>query len=103
MSAFSDLLPTMRAETYALYGDAATWSGISDPVTVIRTSPDKLVDFGQSFAIATAVVLKVRVAEVAEPKDGDTVMIGTAQYELAGSPLRNKQADEWICPVEPIG
>lgn len=102
MTALADRRAKLLAVLYAKFGEAAGWSasagGAAVPVTIRRKTGDVIVDFGDSQAVASQEILRVRAAEVSAPTEGDRVEIAGAEtLRILGQPRRAKQGLEWIC------
>lgn len=89
MTVFATAIDTIFADPNI--GEDALWlpGGVGPGVfiRVIRKSPDKIVEFGDSRAITGTVLLDVRRAEAAEIAGGDRIAIGTETFEIIGEPM----------------
>jgi hypothetical protein len=84
---------------------AAVWQadgvGPGVPVRVIRQSPDDVQEFGQARISQPTTVLDVRASEVAAPKAGDRVVIGSEAYLVQGVPQRDRDRLIWSVDTRP--
>lgn len=91
MNAFAAAIDTIFADPNI--GEDALWlpggAGPGVPIRVIRKSPDKVVEFGDSRAITGAVLLDVRRSEAAAITGGDRIVIGAETFEIIGGPMRD--------------
>jgi hypothetical protein len=76
----------------AVYTDA---SGIERPVRVISRQSDVVGSFGDTRLVTAAVRFDLRVAEVANPGDGDTLLVAGLAYRIQGAPLRDRDGLLW--------
>jgi hypothetical protein len=81
----------------AIWKPGGTEPGI--PVRIIRKTPDRLAEFGDSRAVLATILIDVRVAEVASPASGDVVAIGPDLFEIIGTPTRDAFVLVWTCEV----
>lgn len=103
MSVFSaaiDLLfedPNMAAEaTYiTVHGEIVT------AARVMRRPADPDIAFGDSRISARTAVFDIRVSEVADPRAGDRLMIGTEIYLVQGTPTPDAQRLVWTLDTRP--
>jgi hypothetical protein len=78
---------------------AAIWRsagvGPAVPVRVIRTAPDKGVDFGEGRFVTDTVFIDVRVSDLSRVEPGDTLEIGDDVFEVRGDPVRDSERLVW--------
>jgi hypothetical protein len=84
-------------------GEDALWLpggvGPGMPIRVIRKSPDKVVEFGDSRAITDTVLLDVRRSEAAAIASGDRIVIGAETFEIIGEPMSDAIVLVFSCEV----
>ena len=93
----------------ALFQDAnmaaeATWTpqgGAPLPVRVIRKAPDEMTTFGAARVLSETTLVDVRVAEMANPKPGDTIIIGPDTFTIQGEPKRDRERLIWSLELVP--
>ena len=65
--------------------------------------PDEVVNFGQSRAVMSAVLIRVRTADIAAPAEGDIVTVGTTDYRISGDPrYHGTRRLEWLCEAAQV-
>jgi hypothetical protein len=77
--------------TFAAFGiDAIHTPAGGDPVgvRVIARRPDTIVGFGETRIHAETATFEVRASEVANPRPGDQLTIGTETFIVQGEPER---------------
>ena len=82
----------------------ATWTpqgGAPLPVRVIRKAPDEMTTFGAARILSETTLVDVRVAEMANPKPGDTVIIGPDTFTIQGEPKRDRERLIWSLELVP--
>ena len=84
----------------ALYRAQAT--GGTRMVRVVTKRPDEVLDFGDSRVVTATTVAEVRVSEVAEPQEGDTLQIGDAVFVVQGVPRRNAERLVFSLDLRPV-
>lgn len=94
------------AKTDALYasdlGSDAAWkvggAGSGTACRVRLARPDELIPFGHSRAVMPAIMIRVRVSEIAGPAADDVVTVGTASYRVSAEPrYHGTRRLEWLC------
>lgn len=102
MNAFADAMdaiftdPNLSAE--------ATWtsqSGASKTVRVILSAPDATTNFGDSRFVSDSAVVRVRVADVAKPERGDTIVIDGDTLQVSAAPTRDRNRLVWKVEADP--
>ncbi len=72
-------------------GEDALWKpgGVGDgvPVRIIRKSPDRMVEFGQSRAVLPAVDIDIRRSQAATITEGDLIVIRAETFRIIGEPM----------------
>jgi len=102
-------LNAFAAAMDALFQDAnmaaeATWTpqgGAPLPVRVIRKAPDEMTTFGAARVLSETTLVDVRVAEMANPKPGDTIIIGPDTFTIQGEPKRDRERLIWSLELVP--
>jgi len=84
----------------ALYRDQAT--GGTRTVRIVTKRPDEVLDFGDSRVVTATTVAEVRVSEVPEPREGDTLEIGDAVFVIQGVPRRDAERLIWSLDLRPV-
>jgi hypothetical protein len=77
--------------TFAAFGiDAVYTPAGGDPVQVrvIARRPDIIVGFGEARIKAETATFEVRASEVANPRPGDQLTVGTDNFVIQGEPER---------------
>lgn len=102
MGAFEDAAETLFGNDDMALTAQYQVGGIGAGVTIraIRRRGDATLGFGLARTAAAAVVLVLRVTEVAAPAAGDAVTIGAVRYEIMGSPVRDVGQLFWTCEVK---
>lgn len=89
MTVFATAIDTIFADPNI--GEDALWlpGGVGPGVfiRVIRKSPDKIVEFGDSRAITGTALLDVRRSEAAAIAGGDRIVVGSETFEIIGEPM----------------
>ncbi|MCJ2009802.1 hypothetical protein [Methylobacterium sp. J-092] len=85
MSAFALMVDAVFADPHlaidAVWRVGGTGDGI--PVRVIRKSPEAIVGFGGNQFDLNAMLIEVRLSEVASPAEGDTIDLAGEDGEIA--------------------
>lgn len=68
---------------------------------VIRSSPSAKANFGTTRVVMDGNVFDVRRADVAQPKRGDLITIGSDTFVLNGAPELDVEGLSWSCPAQP--
>ena len=84
---------------------AAVWiSGSTSeerPVLVIRRAPDQITDFGAARILSDTTMADVRVSELADPRPGDLIILGTDSFVIQGEPVRDTERLVWTLDLRP--
>ena len=103
MSAFSAILHTLFGDPNiahpATYSPAA--AGDAVPVRVIARRADAVTEFGGGRLWSETTRLDLRVAEVAEPRPGDRIVIAGEAFAVQGEPVRDRERLVWTLEVRP--
>ena len=84
----------------ALYRAQAT--GETRTVRIVTKRPDEVLDFGDSRVVTATTVAEVRVSEVPEPREGDTLEIGDAVFVVQGVPRGDAERLIWSLDLRPV-
>lgn len=72
-------------------GEDALWKaggiGAGVAVRIIRKSPDRMAEFGESRALLPSVGIDIRRSQAATITEGDLVVIGAETYRIIGEPM----------------
>jgi hypothetical protein len=72
-------------------GEDALWKaggvGAGVAVRIIRKSPDRMAEFGDSRAVLPTVGIDIRRSQAATIVDGDLIVIGAETFKITGEPL----------------
>lgn len=72
-------------------GEDALWKpggeGDGVPVRIIRKSPDRMAEFGDSRAVLPTIGIDIRRSQVATITEGDLIMIGAETFKIIGEPM----------------
>lgn len=77
----------------AVYRPGGAGTGV--PVRVIRRAPDRLANFGEGRFVTESVLIDLRIAEVPDLAEGDTLEIDGTLYEIRSKPLRDSERLVW--------
>jgi hypothetical protein len=58
-------------------------------VTVVPRRPDQIIGFGETRLHSERAMFDVRVAEIPDPRPGDTLELNGASYVVQGAPVRS--------------
>ena len=70
-------------------------------IRVIRRAPDRITEFGAAQFVSDTMLLEVRVADLADPRPGDLIVIGTDSFTIHGEPLRDSDRLIWTLDLRP--
>jgi len=72
-------------------GEDALWKaggvGAGVAVRIIRKSPDRMTEFGESRAVLPTLALDIRRSQAATIAEGDLIMIGAEIFKIIGEPM----------------
>lgn len=72
-------------------GEDALWKaggvGAGVAVRIIRKSPDRMAEFGDSRAVLPTVGIDIRRSQAATITDGDLILIGAETFKIIGEPM----------------
>jgi len=70
-------------------------------IRVIRRAPDRINEFGAARLMSDTMVLDVRVSDLADPRPGDLIVIGTESFTIQGEPVRDSDRLIWTLDLRP--
>lgn len=89
MSAFTSAIDALFADPNI--GEDALWKaggvGAGVAVRIIRKSPDRIAEFGDSRAVLPTVGIDIRRSEAAAITEGDLIVIGAEVYRIISEPM----------------
>ena len=89
MSAFASAIDALFADPNI--GEDALWKaggvGAGVAVRIIRKSPDRMAEFGESRALLPTVGIDIRRSQAGNITDGDLIVIGTETFKIIGEPM----------------
>lgn len=102
MAAFAGLVDRLFADPN-LGRDAVYEPADGEPVAVrvIARRADALAEFGAGRLWSETTRLDLRVAEVADPRPGDRVVIGGEVFVVQGEPVRDRDRLVWTIEARP--
>lgn len=102
MAAFAGLVDRLFADPN-LAVTAAYEPAIGGPVAVriIARRADAVTDFGGGRLWSETTRLDLRVAEVAEPRPGDRIVVDGETFVVQGEPVRDRERLVWTIDVRP--
>jgi hypothetical protein len=72
-------------------GEDALWKaggvGAGVAVRIIRKSPDRMAEFGESRAVVPTIGIDIRCSQAAAINEGDLILIGAETYRIIGEPM----------------
>jgi len=98
---FNADLADMAASIDEELGEPATWSGVPGEVRVHDDQADGDVAFGRTDVVLSRRVILVHRDQVAQPKEGDVVMLleSGATLNVRGDPTVDRDG-YWTCTVQ---
>ena len=89
MSAFTSAIDALFADPNI--GEDALWkaggTGAGVAVRIIRKSPDRMAEFGDSRAVLPTVGIDIRRSQAATISEGDLILIGAETFRIVGEPM----------------
>lgn len=107
---FPQAIERLQQAVFDRLGEPAAWEGVVDPVRVRRPRDgDQQFRTDYSELIVDAAVMAVRVAQVAEPVEGQQVQVhdddgndlADGLFVVSGTPRLDRKKGVWICQVKP--
>jgi hypothetical protein len=71
--------------------------GAGVAVRIIRKSPDRMAEFGESRAVLPSVGINIRRSQAAAITEGDLILIGAETYRIIGEPMGDALGLVWTC------
>lgn len=105
MNAFVDAIDDLYADPN-IAADAVYFPGGEEPgqpVRVITRAPDRFANFGEGRFVAEAILIDVRMREVAQLSRGDTFEIAGVIYEVRSDPVRDSERLVWSADARELG
>jgi hypothetical protein len=102
MTAFAGLVDRLFADPNV--GQGATWEpadGEPVSVRVVARRADAVTEFGGGRLWSETTRLDLRVAEVADPRPGDRIIIASEAFVVQGEPVRDRERLVWSIDVRP--
>ena len=96
MSAFQEMIDALFSDS-ALARDVLYTPVAGTPKTIraVIKSPDRIVDVHEMAIHTPTLVVDVRVSDVPDPGEGDTLTIGMLIYAVQGEPVRDAENLVW--------
>ncbi len=89
IDAFSSAIDALFADPNI--GEDALWMaggvGAGVAVRIIRKSPDRMAEFGDSRAVLPTVGIDIRRSQAATIAEGDLIVIGAETFKIIGEPM----------------
>ena len=102
MTAFAGLVDRLFADPNL--GRDATWEpaeGEPVSVRVVARRADAVTEFGGARLWSETTRLDLRVAEVADPRPGDRIVLDGEAFVVQGEPVRDRERLVWTLEVRP--
>jgi hypothetical protein len=102
MTAFAGLVDRLFADPNV--GQDATWEpadGEPVSVRVVARRADAVTEFGGARLWSETTRLDLRVAEAANPRPGDRIIIAGEAFVVQGEPVRDRERLVWSIDVRP--
>jgi hypothetical protein len=85
------LIPDVDGAILPLEWKNALWRaggvGLGVAVRIIRKSPDRMAEFGESRAVLPTVGIDIRRSQAATITEGDLIVIGAETLKIIGEPM----------------
>lgn len=82
-------------------GEDALWKaggvGAGVAVRIIRKSPDRMAEFGESRAVLPTVGIDIRRSQAATITEGDLIVIGAETFKIIGEPIGDALGCVLVC------
>jgi hypothetical protein len=99
MTAFQEMIDALFADPAlartVLYTPV---SGTPKTIRAVIKSPDRIVDVREMAIHSPTLVVDVRVSDVPDPGEGDTLTIGMLIYAVQGEPVRD--TENLVCTLD---
>jgi hypothetical protein len=96
MTAFQEMIDALFAD--AAVARTITYTpvaGLPQTIRAVIKSPDRVIDVRDIAIHTPTVVVDVRVSDVPDPGEGDTLTIGTLTYAVQGEPVGDTENLVW--------
>ena len=102
MTAFAGLVDRLFADPN-LGRDAIYEPADGEPISVrvVARRADAVTEFGAARLWSETTRLDVRVAEVADPRPGDRIVLDGEAFVVQGEPVRDRERLVWTLEVRP--
>jgi hypothetical protein len=102
MSAFASALDRLFGDpNLALTAIYIPAVGDPFPIRVLARRADGIASFGEARLWSETTRLDLRVAEVAEPRPGDRIVVDGDAFVVQGEPVRDRERLVWTIDVRP--
>jgi hypothetical protein len=99
-TAINDIFADPNVARDAVWRPGGTGDGI--PVRAIARCPDREVEFGDVAVHMATAVFEVRISEVPNPVEGDTIALGSETFVVQGEPVRDAERLVWTLDTRPM-
>ncbi|CAA6605803.1 conserved hypothetical protein [Rhodospirillaceae bacterium LM-1] len=99
VAAIDDLFANPDIARTVLYRSSGVGDGVA--VRVIARRPDREVAFGDIAVQTSTALFEVRVAEVANPAEGDSITLDGETFIVQGEPERDADRLIWLLDTRP--
>ena len=94
--------PSTADRARALWSRAEEADGVAPVlVRVVARRADAVTDFGDARLWSETTRFDLRVAEVADPRPGDRIVIEGTTYIVQGEPVRDRERLVWTIDTRP--
>jgi hypothetical protein len=76
--------------------------GAPMPVRIVARRADEITGFGEARLWSETTRVDLRVAEVANPRPGDTLTLGDDVFLIQGEPVRDRERLVWTIDLRPV-
>ena len=98
-AAIDDLFADPNIARTAVWRPGGSGDGI--PVRAIARRPDREAEFGDIAVHTATAVFEVRVSEVPNPAEGDTISLDGETFIVQGEPARDAERLVWTLDTRP--
>jgi hypothetical protein len=96
MSAFQEMIDALFSNSSLAQDIVYTpVAGTARTIRAVIQSPDRIVDVREMAIHTPTLVVDVRVSDVPDPNQGDTLTIDTFLYVVQGEPVRDTENLVW--------
>jgi hypothetical protein len=104
IDAFASAIDALFADPN--FGEDALWKaggvGAGVAVRIIRKSPDRMAEFGDSRAVLPTVGIDIRRSQAATIVEGDLMVIGAETFRIIGEPIGDALGLVLVCEAARI-